>query len=130
MKLLIASLLVLVGFGSFSAVSAKQGQEVSVKINTEAKANGGLRVRFVELVEDSRCPVVTNCVWAGNATIQVRVTRNGRSKVLTLNSNADPREVSFAGYSFKLTGLTPEPRSNIRINRNGYVATIEVKRVS
>ena len=127
-KLLIAGLLVLVGFGSFSTVSAKQAQEVSVKINTEARVNG-VRVRFVELVEDSRCPTDTNCIWAGNATIRVRVTKNGRSKMLVLNTNSDPREVSFAGCSFRLSGLTPEPRSNIRINRNGYVAKIQLKKV-
>lgn len=129
MKLLITSLLVLLGFGLFSSASAKDAERVSVKINEVATAKGGIRIRFVEMVEDSRCPTDTNCVWAGNAKIRVKVTRNGRSKVLELNSNIRPRSVVFAGYSFDLTGLTPEPRSNIRINRNGFVATIEVKKV-
>jgi hypothetical protein len=126
MKLLIASLLILVGFGSFSAVSAKQGQEVSVKINTEEKANGGLRIKFVELVEDSRCPVDTNCVWAGNAKIKVRVTRNGKSRVLELNTMNKGGDPVFAGYKFRLTDLDPDLRTNVRINRNGYVAKIEI----
>ena len=129
MKLLIASLLVLVGVGSFSIVSAKQGQEVSVKINTEARANGGVRVRFVELVEDSRCPVDTNCIWAGNAKIKVRVTRNGRSRVIELNTMPKGGDPVFAGYKFRLTDLDPDLRTNVRINRNGYVAKIEVTRV-
>lgn len=128
MRLLIAGLLFVIGFGFVPVVSAKQTHEVSVKINSEAPAKGGIRVKFVELVDDSRCPTDTNCVWAGNAKIRVRVTRNGRSKVLELNSNMDPRNPVFAGYSFRLAGLTPEPRSNIRINRNGYVATIEIKK--
>jgi ABC-type glycerol-3-phosphate transport system substrate-binding protein len=126
MKLLIASLLVLVGFGSFSAVSAKQAQEISVKINTEEKANGGVRIKFVELVEDSRCPVDTNCIWAGNAKIKVRVTRNGKSKLLELNTMNKGSDPVFAGYKFRLTDLDPDPRTNVRINRNGYVAKIEI----
>jgi len=126
MKLLIASLLILVGFGSLSAVSAKQGQEISVKINTEEKANGGLRIKFVELVEDSRCPVDTNCVWAGNAKIKVRVTRNGKSRVLELNTMNKGGDPVFAGYKFRLTDLDPDLRTNVRINRNGYVAKIEI----
>lgn len=126
MKLLIAGLLVLVGFGSFSSVSAKQGQEISVKINTEERVNGGVRVRFVELVEDSRCPVDTNCIWAGNAKIKVRVTRNGRSRVLELHTMTKGSDPVFAGYKFRLTDLDPDLRSNVRINRNGYVAKIQI----
>ena len=126
MKLLIASILVLIGFGSFSAVSAKQGQEISVKINTEEKANGGVRVKFVELVEDSRCPVDTKCIWAGNAKIKVRVTRNGKSKLLELNTMNKGGDPVFAGYKFRLTDLDPDLRTNVRINRNGYVAKIEI----
>ena len=126
MKLLIASILVLIGFGSFSAVSAKQGQEISVKINTEEKANGGVRIKFVELVEDSRCPVDTKCIWAGNAKIKVRVTRNGKSKLLELNTMNKGGDPVFAGYKFRLTDLDPDLRTNVRINRNGYVAKIEI----
>ena len=126
MKLLIASILVLIGFGSFSAVSAKQGQEISVKINTEEKANGGVRIKFVELVEDSRSPVDTNCIWAGNAKIKVRVTRNGKSKLLELNTMNKGGDPAFAGCKFRLTDLDPDLRTNVRINRNGYVAKIEI----
>ena len=126
MKLLIASILVLAGFGSFSVVSAKQGEEVSVKINTEERANGGVRVKFVELVEDSRCPVDTNCIWAGNAKIKVRVTRNGRSRVIELNTMTKGADPVFAGYKFRLTDLDPDLRTNVRINRNGYVAKIKI----
>ena len=129
MKLLIANLMLVLAFGGSTLVSAKQKQDVTVKINTEKAVNGGLKVRFASLVEDSRCPVDTNCVWAGNAKITVRVTKNGRSKLLTLNSMERGVAPVFAGYRFKLTGLTPDPRSNIRINRNGYEATIEITKV-
>ena len=129
MKLLIAGFLVLIGFGPFVGVSAKHPDRVSVKVNEVATAKSGIRIKFVEMIDDSRCPTDTNCIWAGNAKIKVRITKNGRSKDLELNSNLAPRDVVFAGYSFKLVGLTPEPRSNIRINRNGYVAVIEIKKV-
>ena len=126
MRILTAVLLILFGFGAFSTVSAKQPDRVSVKIHETAKAKSGIQIKFVELIDDSRCPTDTNCVWAGNAKIKVRVTKNGRSKDLELNTGLEPKDVVFAGYRFKLVGLTPEPRSNIRINRNGYVAKIEV----
>jgi hypothetical protein len=129
MRLLIANLLLVLAFAGSSQVSARRTQDVTVKINTETAAKGGLKIRFASLVEDSRCPTDTNCVWAGNAKITVRVTRNGRSKLLTLNTMERGAAPVFAGYRFKLAGLTPEPRSNIRINRNGYEATIEITKV-
>lgn len=128
MKLLTAVFSIFLAFGSFTAVSAKQPQEISVKINEESSARGGIRVKFLELVDDSRCPRDTTCIWAGNAQIKVRVKKNGRSKVLVLNSNIEPKSAAFGGYTFRLVKLTPEPRSNIRINRNGFVATIEIKK--
>jgi hypothetical protein len=36
---------------------------------------------------------------------------------------------NFGNYRLTLKALSPELRSNVRINRNGYVATIEVKKV-
>ena len=129
MKLLIASLLMMLGFAGFAQVSAKQTQEVTVKVNDQVTANGGVKIRFLQLVEDSRCPTDTTCIWAGNAKIRVRVTKNRNSKVIELNTMQRGAAPVFAGYRFKLTNLTPKPLSNIRINRNGYEATIEITKV-
>ncbi len=118
---------------AFTAVPANarvHGETMRVQINKEKRfAKSKLSVRFVELVEDSRCPTDTNCVWAGNAKIKIRVTKYGRSHELTLDTNGPNQTVTAEGYSIKFVDLTPEPRSNIRINRNGYVATLEAVRL-
>jgi hypothetical protein len=36
---------------------------------------------------------------------------------------------SYGNYRLKLKALTPKPRSDIRINRNAYMATIEVTKI-
>ena len=108
-------------------VFAQPGRSVSVQVNTEKKlSNTGIRVKFLEMVEDSRCPRDTNCIWAGNAKIKVKVSKGGRTQVMELNTNMPNQDNKFAGYEFSVGKLTPEPRSNIRINRNGYVATIKL----
>ena len=89
-----------------------------------------LHITFVSLIEDSRCPKDTACVWAGNAKITVGVSKNGNVKTIILNTNPKEQAAVFGGYSIRLVRLTPEPRSNIRINRNGYQATLEVTRLS
>jgi hypothetical protein len=80
------------------------------------------------MVEDSRCPRDVQCIQAGNAQIRISVSRGRRADILTLNTDTRDRTAEFEGYEFKLVRLTPEPRSNIRINRNAYVATIEITR--
>ena len=126
MKGLIVSLMLMLALAGVDVKAAKPVETLRVQVNHEKRfSRNKLFVRFVELVEDSRCPTDANCVWAGNAKIKVRVRGNGRSHDLTLDTNGPNQSATAEGYSIKLIGLTPQPRSNIRINRNGYVATIE-----
>jgi hypothetical protein len=105
-------------------------RNVSITIHREKSVpRTGMRIRFLELVDDSRCPEDIDCIWAGNAKIKIEV-RSGRNRRETfeLNSMTEPKVVTYAGYEISLADLTPHPRSNIRINRNGYVATFSVRR--
>lgn len=132
MKGLVAFLLLVFTFVSVDAAGlGRKPETLKVQVNQEKRfAKSKLSVRFVEMVEDSRCPVDTNCIWAGNAKIKIRVAKNGRSHNLTLDTNGPSQTVTAEGYQIKLVGLTPAPRSNIRINRNGYVATLEAVKLT
>jgi hypothetical protein len=41
----------------------------------EVATVGGIRVRPVELLEDSRCPASVQCVWAGQVRVLVDINR-------------------------------------------------------
>ena len=127
MRGIIVSLILVLAFGVTPTLAAQKAQTLRVQINKEKRlAKSKISVRFIELVEDSRCPTDTNCIWAGNAKIKVRVTKQGRSHVLTLDTHGPNQSATAEGHSIKLIDLTPEPRSNIRIDRNGYIATLSV----
>ena len=131
MKGLIVVLMFMLALAASEVAAQRKGETLRVQVNMAKRTpRSGLNIRFVEMVEDSRCPADANCVWAGNAQIKVRVTKNGRSHDLTLDTNGPKNSARAEGYSIKLTRLTPEPRSNIRINRNGYVATFEIVKLS
>lgn len=128
MKKTVAALaIVFIGLAA-TTVLAKRSETVKVLINKEVTAKGGLKIAFVELVEDSRCPEDAQCIWAGNAKIKIRVTKKGKSEILELNTMPNGDAPSFAGYRFSLTDLMPRLRSNVRINRNAYEASIEMKK--
>ena len=121
-------------FTAFAGSFEAKGRPVSVSVQVhkeKAVPRTGLRIGFLEMVEDSRCPTDTNCVWAGNAKVRIQVS-NGRNspKTFELNTLSAPQIVTYNGYEIKFVGLTPQPRSNIRIDRNGYVATLEVRKLS
>jgi hypothetical protein len=114
-------------FGGAMTVNAQKTQQVTLRLNKQAKiSRSNLTIRFLS-VEDSRCPRDVQCVWAGNAAVTVKVTNGrGASKTFELNTNLETKSASFDGYEITLGTVTPYPRSNIRIDRNGYTATLTV----
>lgn len=75
----------------------------------EAKvaANDGLRLAFIQKVEDSRCPPNVQCVYAGNARVVFEASKAGSSSTLTLNTLFEPKAATFNGYTVTLRSLSP-----------------------
>lgn len=124
-KTILALLLTLV-FGI--SLQAQTNQKVTVQVNQQKTlSKSKITIKFVSLADDSRCPTDVQCIQAGNAKIQIELKKAGNgAKTFELNTNDQPQSISFAGYTIKLTDLNPKPASNIRINRNGYMATFVV----
>ncbi len=130
MKKIFLTLIFTLLFGNLWHAGAQTSQQVKLRVNNQKSvANGKLTIKFVSLAEDSRCPEDVNCIHAGNAKIQIKVAkRGGSAKTFELNTNSDPNIISFGGYEIKLENLVPVPKKNIRINRNGYTATLVVSK--
>ncbi len=130
MKDLAIAILLGITFAGIAVADSRQTSEFVVRVNQEKAVRGTrIRLKFIELIEDSRCPVDVQCIWAGNARIKVSLSKNGRSEIVELNTTVPKTSVQFGGYEFRFVGLSPSPRSNIRINRYGYVATVELRKL-
>lgn len=111
------------------SLQAQTNEKISVQINQQKTLpKSKLKIKFVSLIEDSRCPKGTQCIQAGNARIRFIVSKDGKSDMPELGTNLNPRAIVFAGYEIKLIGLTPYPANNIRIDRNGYVAAFSISK--
>ena len=130
-KLLVA-LIITVVFGSIQMIAAEPNQQFKLQVNKQKViTKDKLKITFVSVLEDSRCPIGVDCIWAGNAKLQLKISQaKGASKTFELNTNLQPQVFTFEGYEIKLVDLTPTPKANIRINRNGYTATISVNSLS
>ena len=132
MKLLFLTLIVAFIFGSAPSTSAQTNRQISVRVGKQKKdTRSKLTVKFISLVEDSRCPEGTNCVWAGNATIKVAVFEGGQEvKTFEANTNIGAQGETYGAYAVKLVSLTPSPKENVRLNRNAYTATFSISRLT
>ena len=115
--------------------------EQTIQLNTEFQLGFGkeavvdgssLRIRFDTLLEDSRCPVDVQCVWAGNAKIVLRLEGDAREgvKLVTLNVLLEPRAARYGGFVIRFEGLDPAPHSQQKPDLHSYVATLSVKPVA
>jgi hypothetical protein len=76
----------------------------AARIGETADLGGGLRVRPLEVLEDSRCPQNARCVWAGRLRLRVDVQGLGEREV-TLDEGA----VATPNGAFSLVAVSPGP---------------------
>lgn len=129
MKTLMIAFVLTLFFGGAVAANAQRTETARIKINNSKRLpNSRISIRFLELVEDSRCPTGVQCIQAGVARIKIEVRGVHGPATFTVDTNGKAADVQ--GFRVSLTALTPAPANNIRINRNGYVATFVVSRIS
>ncbi len=111
-------------------VSAQAGppKSLSLRIGKSRKLeHGKISIKFIEVVEDSRCPQGVDCIWAGNAKIKLKVGGRGRkSEIIELNTNVGQRSIDFAGRTVKFEALQPYPKSDKKTPAAEYLAVLSV----
>lgn len=132
MKLLFLALITAFSFGTIFGAGAQTEKQITVRVGKQKKeAASKITLKFVSVVEDSRCPEGVTCVWAGNAKIKVAVMQNGREmKTVELNTNLGAKGDTYEGYAFYLKELTPTPNAKNKPNTNSYTATFTISRLT
>ena len=103
------------------------GQPFTLKAGATATLPDGARLTFEKVNDDSRCPMDASCVWAGDATVAISVSRSGSAgEARELHTQASGSQVSYGDYVIKLAALSPYPRSDRQIRGEDYVATLVV----
>jgi hypothetical protein len=89
---------------------------------------GELRITFMEVVEDSRCPTDVTCVWEGNGKIALELVHSGIEVAVGINTTLDPLTAEFRGYLVRMIDLDPLPISERPTDPSQYRATLRVTR--
>ena len=127
---LFLGLLLIFCFGVSQSAEAAAAQQITLQVGRQTTLfNRDLTVQFVSVLDDSRCPRDVECISVGNASIRIRVRKDfGPWRTFDIKLNGNNSNVLFRNYRIDFTNLTPFPRSNVRINRNGYRATLRITR--
>lgn len=102
------ALVVLAGCAGSDGLEAVEGVPFGLEVG-EAAVFEGAEVRFVGVVEDSRCPTGVDCVWAGRA--RVRVAVDGSETVLSVPhaGSGGTTTAVVGGLEVAAQALTPYP---------------------
>jgi hypothetical protein len=88
-----------------------------------------VRLQFVDVTGDSRCPADAVCIQGGDALARVRAYRGSSSTVYELHTGDSSRAAATHGaVRFALVQLQPYPFSSRTIAPGEYRLTLEVTR--
>lgn len=118
--------------GAFESADAQARQQFTLRPKQQKSLFAGkLKVQFVEVMEDSRCPEGVNCIWAGNARVKIKVTsKRLGEKIFEANTNGGVKGDQFDGYAIVLESVTPYPKADKPIGKASYRVTISVSRLT
>ena len=78
---------------------------------TAAVKGADARITFKRVTDDSRCPVDVTCVWAGDAKIEITISRNGAPDETRILSITPPKhEATVGNLRIRFVSLAPVPR--------------------
>lgn len=105
------------------------GQQVTIR-------DADLRLRFTDVLEDSRCPTEVECFWTGQARISVDAELGQDAPMsLEFNTNPAPGQGTLTndvgGYAIELRSLDPYPKTPADSPAlTDYSATLVVRKIA
>jgi hypothetical protein len=87
-----------------------------------------LRIEFLQVSGDSRCPADALCIQRGDAVVRLRASASTTADYELHTSDDDRALVTHAGYRIGLAQLQPYPFSSRVIDPDAYRATLAVSR--
>ena len=82
----------------------------------------GLEIKFLEVIEDSRCPSGTNCQWPGRVSVKIELNNDGESYQMVLiqpGLSSDPSEEYYEDYRL-VYQINPYPQAGAQIKKDDY----------
>ena len=121
-------LLLVVACGGPTNPSAPLKEQVTLAPGNSVWISGTpLRVQFIGVTGDNRCPADAVCILGGDALVNIHVEDSRRMAAYQLHTGDSLRgSVKHAGFRIELVQLQPYPFSSRTIRPEEYRATLKV----
>ena len=132
MKPLLAVCVLLVSCaGQTGPTMVALGQDFTLATGQSAELTGeDLTVKFIEVVEDSRCPKNVTCIWAGQVSCVLEVRSGGSIErtVLTQPGLSQPSDgQEFRNYRI-VFDVSPYPEAGKEIKQGDYRLMLNIEK--
>ena len=97
-------------------------------VDDDAIIDSEIKITFLNVEEDSRCPLDVTCVWEGTVKVEINLMRgqtNLGNHVIPLVIKDTDSQI-FDGYFIRITEVEPFPQSNTPIKPSEYAVTFLV----
>lgn len=97
----------------------------TLRVGDDATLAPGATLEVIAVRDDSRCPQGVTCVWAGDASVDLRLTAPGATpadRVLSLREPSIDLAIPV-GHRLRVVALDPAPRAGNRILPRDYRVT-------
>jgi hypothetical protein len=105
-----------------------KSQLVRLHFSEQKSADHGLMLAFENVVEDSRCPADVNCIWEGDAEVQLALVTG--IELVRFNLHTNPRftnDTLINGTTISLKSLEPYPASSSNIEKSKYEIVLQIE---
>jgi hypothetical protein len=121
--LVLTAISLLIGCTGSDTIKASLDKEFTLAIGQTASISSeNLKIKFLDVTADSRCPKDVQCIWAGEVTCSFEIAANGSAKQMELTqpSGSDvDAGITTGGYNYKFT-VEPYPESTKKIEKEDY----------
>lgn len=106
--------------------------DVVLAVGDEVRVDALLRLAFLGVPQDSRCPLSVQCIWQGDGAAAIAYGLGmGPSHPDTLHTTLSPSATEFAGsYRITLLELMPYPARPEPIPLDAYAVRLRVERLA
>ena len=90
----------------------------------ESTTVDGLTIEFMDVTQDSRCPIDVTCIWAGTIGVRLSLTHSGTTEAVEFQQVDGA--YSFKDYLIEIVSTSPAPISTGSIASSQYEVTFKV----
>lgn len=105
---------------------ARGAKLVKVRLG-ETKEVSGLSLNLKDIVEDSRCPIGSNCIWEGRlkASVDVSTPSGSTNQIYEITQSAE-----LLGWKITLLEAEPKAVTGVVLSDEDYILSFSVKKIS